>query len=40
MSSSTILIDIVNNLKPPHKNVNYSSNQMPLKFGSYNVKIS
>ena len=40
MSSSSVLIDISNNLKPPYKSVNYSTNQMPPKFGSYNMKFS
>ena len=40
MSSSTVLIDIVNNLKPPYKSVNYSSSQRSPKFASYNMKFS
>ena len=40
MTSSSVLLDIVNNLKPTHKSVNYSSNQMSPKFGSYNMKFS
>ena len=33
-------IYIVNDLKPPYKSVNYSSNQRSPKFGSYNIKFS
>ena len=35
MSSSTVLRDIVNNLKLPYKSANYGSNQRSTKFGNF-----